>query len=233
MTNPNLAYVALVIDRSGSMQGMRSVVVDGVNKFLAAQRKLAGECRVTVVFFGDSVDPVLTDAPLAEVRDIGLADYRPCGGTPLYDAMCQTIDYLGARLALLPEPHRPGLVTVLTVTDGEENTSKCTSQDVAWRIKEQRDRYGWVFQFIGADQAAILEAIRWGISPANAAQYDASSSLSNASVFRSASASVTRGRHSAACGQSASQAAVVMSYTSAEVQAMAQPEAEPAPEVQP
>src|ERR1035437_9496838 len=47
-------------------------------------------------------------------------NYRPDGGTALYDAVGHTIDRIGQRLANTLEENRPSKVVVVILTDGEE-----------------------------------------------------------------------------------------------------------------
>jgi hypothetical protein len=47
----DLTDVTLVIDRSGSMQSIRTDAQGGVNFFVAEQAAQAGECRVTLIQF--------------------------------------------------------------------------------------------------------------------------------------------------------------------------------------
>ncbi len=224
MTNPNLAYVQLLIDRSGSMQALRPTVVAGINDFLAGQRKQPGSCHVSLCWFGNSVDHVYHNKPLAEVQDLVMGDYVPSGGTPLYEAMCTSIDQLGAQLAALSEDQRPGLVTVLVITDGEENSSRpeFTADEVKRRVEMQTGAYHWNFQYLCANQDVMLSAGKLGISMSNAAAYCATVSNTQA-VFAAAGAATNRGRDAVLRGCSAGAAAASMTYTSAEVQSLVDP----------
>src|SRR5690606_20315306 len=79
------------------------------------------------------------------------------------------------RLAALTEADRPGQVIVAILTDGLENASTRFSwQDIASRIRHQREKYNWKFLFLGANQDAIATASQIGIGAVDAATYDAS-----------------------------------------------------------
>ena len=70
----------------------------------------------------------------------------------MLDAIGRTVVSVGQKLAATPEEERPGLVSVTIITDGMENASKeYTWQAVRDMIKEQREKYSWVFTFIGAN----------------------------------------------------------------------------------
>jgi hypothetical protein len=102
----------------------------------------------------------------------------PRGWTSLYDAIGRAISDTGSTLAKMPEAVRPGRVMFVVQTDGMENTSKeFTSARIAELIKTQTEKFAWQFQFIGADQAAVLEATtRLGFSASTSVFYDKSNS---------------------------------------------------------
>ncbi|MBU0500003.1 MAG: hypothetical protein KJ558_12765 [Gammaproteobacteria bacterium] len=82
--------------------------------------------------------------------------YVPRGNTALFDAIGRTIDDLGQRLAVTPEAKRPGQVIVAILTDGYENASTRYSQSkIAAMIDHQRQKYGWEFTFLAADEQTI------------------------------------------------------------------------------
>jgi uncharacterized protein YegL len=228
MTNPNLAYIQLIIDRSGSMQSLRPTVVSGVNDFLAGQRKQPGVCHAGLTWFGGIVDMVYDNKPLSDVKDLILADYKPDGGTPMNEAICRSIDALGERLAKLPEADRPALVTVLIVTDGQENASapEFTNAEVKRRVEEQTKRYNWNFQYLCANQDVVTSAATYGFSMSNAANFSASVGNTKA-LFAAASAATSRGRGAVLRGASVGEAVCSMAYTTSEVQSLVDPAADP------
>lgn len=227
MTNPNLAYVQLIIDRSGSMQPLRQTVVSGLNEFLGSQRKLPGVCHVGLCWFGGVIDRPFDNRPLTDVQDLALGDYVPDGMTPLHAAMITSINALGTRLAALPENDRPGLVTVLTITDGAENSSgpEYTAEAVKQLVETQTKRYSWNFQYLGANQDATLVGSTYGIPMGNAATFTASVSNAQA-AFSVLNASTSRGRRSVLRGFSAAEASASMLYSSSEVASLVDPNAD-------
>jgi len=152
MTDPNYAHVILIVDRSGSMADIRADAEGGVNTFLREQAALPGRMTVTVVQFDHEVETVVSMVPVADVPPYQM---RPRGWTALYDAVGYAITDTGERLAALPEDQRPGKVLVAIVTDGKENKSQdWTLERVRAAIAHQRDAYGWVFSFQGAEDSA-------------------------------------------------------------------------------
>lgn len=168
--NKNLTEIAFVLDRSGSMESMKEQAITGFNHFLADQVSHPGDARLTLVLFDDEYLVPVAAKSLHEVPPLDSATYVPRNTTALLDAIGQTIDEIGQRLANTPEPERPGQVIVAILTDGLENAStRYTWADIAGRIKHQHECYHWQFLFLGANQDAIATAARMHIHQANAA----------------------------------------------------------------
>ena len=90
----------------------------------------------------------------------------------MLDAVGQAIQQTGERLASMPEPERPGLVIVVVMTDGLENSScEFTKAQVKSLIQHQQEVYDWQFTFLGANQDAFEEARSLGMPSSAAANY--------------------------------------------------------------
>lgn len=167
------SHITVILDRSGSMVSKKSDVIGGFNRFLDEQKAVPGECTVTLVQF-DSQDPyeILRDfSPLADVKPLG-KEYQPRGNTPLYDAVGRDIADTGAKLEALAESHRPSKVIFVIVTDGLENASREYDQKkVAAMTKEQTEKYGWQFVYLGANQDAMAEGEKVGFTRGMSANY--------------------------------------------------------------
>jgi len=160
----DLTEVAVVIDRSGSMEAIRTDAIGGFNAFLAQQQTEPGELRMTIVLFNHEIETIHARVPVAEVKPLDERSYVPSGTTALHDAFGRTIDELGQRLSATPEPERPGQVIVALLTDGLENASRdYTLKQIRQRVKRQQERYGWVFLFLAAGQDAVLEGEKLAI----------------------------------------------------------------------
>ena len=163
------ADLTVVLDRSGSMHACRQGTIDGFNKFLADQKAVPGEGCWTLVQFDDQYQIDYAQVDQRDVSPLSVESYGPRGGTALYDAICRTIDDTGRRLAALPEYLRPNKVMVVIITDGYENTSRTFNKHhVNERIAHQRDKYGWQFLFLGANQDAIATATSLGMARSSA-----------------------------------------------------------------
>ena len=118
------------------------------------------------------------------------------GGTPLYDAIGQTIDKVGADLAALPEYDRPKRVMFIIQTDGQENSSReYTKEMIKERIEHQQSKYSWQFLFLSADASAIQDAQSFGVNKNMTVAYT-SDSKGATEAFRSASLAASTFRSS-------------------------------------
>lgn len=187
--NQNLVEIAFILDRSGSMESLKEQAITGFNHFLADQLNHPGAARLTLVLFDDEYLVPVEARPLREVPALDASTYVPRSSTALLDAIGQTIDRLGQRLANTPGPERPGQVIVAILTDGLENASvRYKWEDIAGRIRHQREKYNWQFLFLGANQDAIGTAARMHIDRFNAATIEAST----VSYARSSPGSLSR-----------------------------------------
>lgn len=162
MTNPNYSQIAVLLDRSGSMNSIKEDTEGGFAAFLTEQKKSPGRCDVTLAQFDDSYEEVYVGKPLASVPPLVLT---PRGTTALLDAIGRLVTTTGERLAAMPEEDRPASVLVVIMTDGLENASKEYSRGAVQKlIKEQTDTYGWTFVYLGANQDAIAVGEGLGVS---------------------------------------------------------------------
>ena len=190
MTDTNLTHLYFLLDRSGSMESIRTDVVGGFDAFIAEQRELPGRCRVSLAQFDDQYEEVYADRPIDGVPSL---DLRPRGSTAMLDAIGRLIVSTGERLAALPEDRRPGTVLIGIMTDGMENASReFTRHQVRAMIKRQSSQYDWTFLYLGANQDAVEVGTDIGIDPGLAVTY-APSRAAEAMVATSQNVAAMRG----------------------------------------
>src|SRR4051794_20350192 len=171
MTAADLTAIALLVDRSGSMQSIRADAEGAIAAFLEAQRTGPGRCLVSLSDFDDEYRAVYGPVPIAEAPAYTL---EPRGTTALLDAIGRLVTGFGASLAALPEAERPGQVIVVVQTDGQENSStEWTIAGINDLITRQREIYSWDFVFLGANQDAIATGESLGIAPGSSISYAA------------------------------------------------------------
>ena len=109
MTDPTYTDITMVLDRSGSMQSIKTDTIGGFDAFISEQRQVPGRCTVSLVQFDNEYEEVYTGRPIAEVPTLTLV---PRGSTAMLDAIGRAVNATGARLAAMPEDRRPGTVIV-------------------------------------------------------------------------------------------------------------------------
>ena len=166
-TEPTEAvHVSFLIDRSGSMAGMVGDVVGGYNEFVKEQQVTKGTCTFTAVQF-DTGEPfkVTVDAvDIGEVPELTANDYQPRGGTPLLDAFGTLIESVTKREEGLAEAEDQ---IIVVFTDGHENASSRWTNQALFNLVAEKEKAGWTFVFMGANQDSYATAGQFGIRQEN------------------------------------------------------------------
>lgn len=168
-------YNLIILDESGSMSGLEKMSVDGVNETIQTIRGAANEhpeqkqmfSFITFSSMGNGspyrIHTLLSE--ISEVKEMPMSAYRPCGNTPLWDAM-------GIALSALEKEVGDNDIALVTViTDGYENASREYSGKMIQEMVKRLDAKGWVFTYIGANQDAMVEAEKLGMR--NSLNFDA------------------------------------------------------------
>lgn len=191
MTNAELTLLAVLLDRSGSMQSIKSDTDGGFDAYIEEQRALPGSTRVTLAQFDTEYECLYADLPIERVPAL---DLRPRGGTALYDAVGKLVTEVGESLADRPENERPGTVIVVVLTDGHENSSReWTHEAVRALITQQQEVYSWDFLFLGANMDAVRIGSQMGFDPRRSITYTAAPA-GVAGAFRAGAAYSARRR---------------------------------------
>lgn len=171
MADTNSTHIAMLLDRSGSMQAMKDATIEGFDLYMAEQKATPGRCTVTLAQFDDRYEEVYADRPVADVPPLVL---EPRGSTALLDSIARLVHTTAERLAALPEDERPATVLVGIMTDGYENASKeYTHAAIKALVTEKETKDGWAFLYMGANQDAIEVGASLGVRRDRSLTYDA------------------------------------------------------------
>jgi hypothetical protein len=173
-------YEYLVIDRSGSMQGISTTVIKQVNEYLANAKKIAAETKiptfVSILLFDHENLPHLNFAPIEEATPLTTSNYVPRGWTALNDAVGVAIDELRARLS---GRETEVSVTISVFTDGYENKSTRYvgegNKELSGLITEISNMFHWTVVYVGAGmEGEVRERARGlGIDASNTLNFTA------------------------------------------------------------
>lgn len=182
-----ITELVMIIDRSGSMGGMESDTIGGINAVLDQNRKLEGGCTVSTVLF-DHETLVLHDrVPIERVKPLTERDYQVRGCTALLDAVGGSVKHIERVQRYMPEEYRADKVIFVITTDGLENASRKYRYPDVKRMIEAKQEEGWEFLFLGANIDAAKEARSLGIAEDRAETYVADT-VGNAVMYESVAA---------------------------------------------
>jgi len=181
--------VVYLLDRSGSMADCLPQTISGFNEYIGSVRAGAkGNIRVTLKTFASAgflstgpitvsnagdIQTIFDMVKLEDVPALSEANYVPNGGTPLYDAIGDTIaatDFQLSRLAVRPN------VFFVVQTDGGENSSTKYLKSAINTLISARSEAGWTFVYLGANQDSWSETQGLGFSQGNVRNYNVGNS---------------------------------------------------------
>lgn len=169
-----LTELVCILDRSGSMSSIMGEAIGGFNSFLKEQKEVEGDANITVALFDDKYELLHDNVSLNDVEDITSSVYYPRAMTALYDAIGNTVNTVGERLANTPEDDRPETVIVAILTDGNDNRSRVfTTQMIKEIIEHQESKYDWTFMYLAANQDAFAVGQQFGMSDYNTINFNA------------------------------------------------------------
>ena len=163
----NRTHIAVLLDRSGSMNAIRADALGSYNAYLAEQQEsTADDVRWSLTLFGGQ-DVELRNAgvPLAEMLPMAEADYRPRGDTPLFDAMGRTMT------ALEDAVKDTDRALFVIITDGHENAStEWSHAAVQAKVKELTAKGNWTIVYLASTPDAAEIGVGLGLQRSNTVQ---------------------------------------------------------------
>lgn len=211
MTDATYTHIAFLLDRSGSMQTIKTDTQGGFDAYIASQRSQPGRCTVTLAQFDEHYEEVIVATDIGAVPPL---DLQPRGTTALNDSIARLVLSTGDHLSALPEEQRPGTVIFGIMTDGLENASKEWSRAAVKKLIEQQEQqYDWTFSYLGANQDAVEVGATLGIPAPRSLTYGTGHA---ADAMNAYSASSTRLRGAVAAGAAVGQARAQAGYSPAQ-----------------
>lgn len=158
--------VNFILDKSGSMSSVASVTASGFDEYVGMLKKdKKSEYAMTLTTFDTEVHEVFKGESIKEIKDLLSYGYNPDGMTALYDAVCRTIKGVKAK--------KGEKVLFIIMTDGQENSSKEYTEVQMKVLIEEKEKEGWKFVYLGANQDSYATAQKFGISKMNVANFHA------------------------------------------------------------
>lgn len=151
-TKEKKEYVLFVLDKSGSMESIRTETINGVNEQIQELKKTAKEIQtfVSLVTFDSTVQFVRWNIPLTEFNELSQNEYVPDGMTAMLDAVGQSVSRLKNEVN---DKVDNTSFLVIIVSDGAENNSgEYDWTKVASIIGEAKAKKNWTITYMGANQ---------------------------------------------------------------------------------
>ena len=178
-----LIDIHLLLDRSGSMTNIGTSVVENLNNFIVQQQnETAKNVQFSLIQF-DTMEPhqvTIDSENIMNVKPLTLHDFKPRGGTPLYDAIGQVISRAEQTHSSEKNYDRNGrmrkqkhsVATVVVIfTDGEENSSKKHNAASIKKLISAKEEEGWAFIYMGANVDAFAESKIIGLKSSSSQNY--------------------------------------------------------------
>lgn len=170
--------IAIILDRSGSMKGIREQTIKGYNDQIQSLREEAsnpdsGETTVSLIIFEGEVMPSYFERSINFLTDMKAEDYNPDKG---WTAMNDAVGYTIERLLKETDSEDPDTAyLVVIISDGQENKSKkWTSAALAELIQKVQATKRWTFTYLGANQDLSKVQDTLGLEHSNMARWSSS-----------------------------------------------------------
>lgn len=171
MKNTKLTEMVFILDKSGSMVGLKDDTIGGFNSLLKKQKAKPGRALVTTVLFDSVIEVIHDHVDIQSVPELTRNDYEPGGRTAMLDAIGSTLDRVRKRQDKCDEAVDNTVVAI--ITDGMENSSREYSHKAVLSMIRNLKHKDWTFIFLGANIDAAEVAEDLGISREMAANYHA------------------------------------------------------------
>lgn len=192
----NTLHIYFVLDRSGSMESIRTDVIGGFNTFVHAQKALPDAAILTLAQFDsqDVHEVTIKAEDIQTVTDLGVSDFIPRGGTPLYDAIGHAITEVQMREEARTEANLPSEDVLMVIfTDGGENQSRQYTQEKAFDLIKKKEGEGWTFVYMGANQDSYETGASIGVYAGSTSNF-AASAVGTQTAYASLSDNMTQYR---------------------------------------
>lgn len=161
--------VALLLDRSGSMNVNKVETISAVSQYIKSLKDTF-KGRFTLTQFDSGAIEILTQYNNARIKELpDFTSFDPRGSTPLLDAIGKTISEMDTE----------GFDNVIfvIVTDGQENSSHEYSTEAIKLLLEEKQKLGWQVSYLGANVDAFTEAASLGIRAGQAMNFTGAASV--------------------------------------------------------
>lgn len=155
MNQKKKTRMALILDRSSSMETTKEQAVQGLNEQVAQAKEWSKSQDIlcSLVTFNGDVFEHLWDAPADSLQEAKAEDYVPMGSTSMFDAIGYTVKKL---LDTRSEEDEEVSYFICIISDGETNSDRYYRPDM---LKELiggcQNTKRWTFVYMGCNDAYL------------------------------------------------------------------------------
>jgi hypothetical protein len=167
----NKTIVSLLLDETGSMDSVRDRTISGFNEYVAILKTNEFPTTLRMMTFNTEGFNVPYEwEGINSVDDLTAQSYCPRAMTNLYDAIAKLVHDTEDRVKKMSP--RPEVICTI-MTDGLENSSTEYTRAAIFKLITDKEKEGWVFVYLGANQDAWVAGESIGIHRRNSANYQA------------------------------------------------------------
>jgi uncharacterized protein YegL len=161
LNTDDVTLLSVLLDMSGSMEGVRSEVIDAFNQMTRAlhDSKARDSILMSCWTFDDAPHLLYSHTPIDSAPDLTRKTYTPSGSTALYDA---TLDAFTGLVGYGQDLRNAGIRTrciVVVLTDGEDNSSGRTAANVRTVAQDLLKQEIYTLAFVGFGAPATFQKI--------------------------------------------------------------------------
>ena len=163
--------VSFLLDETGSMGSVRDKTISGFNEYISILKTNELPTILRLMTFNTEGANVPYDfEEINSVADLTRESYRPRAMTNLYDAMAGLVHDTERYIKHMSP--RPEVICTI-MTDGLENSSTEYTREAIFSLVSEKEREGWAFVYLGANQDAWAVSESIGIDRGSSANYQA------------------------------------------------------------
>lgn len=158
-------YVAIILDKSGSMASTKAAAISGFNEQVQQLKEdsKTQEIYCSLVTFNGEVFEHLWNVPAEKLAEANVEDYVPSGATAMRDAIGYTVQKL-LNTTDHADPNTAYLI--VTISDGDTNQDKHYNVSALRELSEGcQATKRWTFTYIGCDEQYLREVARQTATP--------------------------------------------------------------------
>ena len=173
MESKHKVFNLIILDASRSMSSIKHTIISGFNEVVQTVKGVAlqfpeQEHLISLVSFNSlAIKTLLDNKNVTELEFIDDSKYKLNSGTPLFDAIGDSI----SKLRRVTRTHTNYNVLVTILTDGGENVSQSYNGLEIKKMIDELKLQNWTFTYIGANHN--VEKFAMSISITNTMKFEA------------------------------------------------------------